>query len=363
MSQTLRRTRLPEVLRPREPEPAEPLEGKNEEISADTAPDAPVPPPVTNVVQGAEPRAAEPAAPPTLTLTRAPLAPPQPPGAGEPVEATRPAAKVPPRQNITQFPQRRPPPTAHPGSLAKPMDTAPARTIGPNPPQHDAPRPGTLRISSNRPSTKRIDKTNARAARRHSIFVALMKGLLPGLVIGLAGVFFFYSYDFKPVALPDNVNFDPGEVSIGTDGIRMVAPKLTGVDNNQQTFEIKADEAIQDRADPTKVTLVGIDARVNLKDGGTIGFSAQKGVYNTDLNQIWLSESLEIRSSEGYVAQLSEAQVDFKNGQMVSNSPVLIFTNDGVINASGVQVLDGGNKVIFSGRVTLSLNGSVGETQ
>lgn len=214
-----------------------------------------------------------------------------------------------------------------------------------------------------RPPATRIDKTNARAARRHSVFVALMKGLLPGLVLGLAAIFFFFSYDFQPVSLPGNVKFDPGKVSVGTEGIRMVAPKLTGVDDKQQTFEIKADEAIQDRADPAKVTLAGIDARINLADGGTIGFSAQKGVYNTDLNQIWLSEELEVRSSEGYVAQLSEAQVDFKNGLMVSNSPVLIFTNDGVIKASGIQVLDGGKKVIFSGRVNLNLNGSAGETQ
>ena len=109
--------------------------------------------------------------------------------------------------------------------------------------------------------------------------------------------------------------------------------------------------------------LDGIDARINLTDGGTIGFSAQNGRYNTDLNQIWLSKNIEVRSSEGYVAQLDEAQVDFKNGLMVSNSPVLIFTDSGVINASGVRVLDGGEKVVFSGRVVLNLNGSGGATQ
>lgn len=208
-----------------------------------------------------------------------------------------------------------------------------------------------------------IDRRHAKAARRHSIFVAMMKGLLPSLVLGLVGVFFFYSYDFRPDILPDNVNFDPGEVSLSTDGIKMVAPKLTGVDEKQQTFEVKADAAIQDRQDPAKVTLEGIDARINLKEGGTVGISAQNGIYNTDLNQIWLRDDLEIRSSEGYVAQLSEAQVDFKNGLMVSNKPVLIFTNNGVINASGVQVLDGGEKVKFSGPVVLNLNANTGDSE
>ena len=211
------------------------------------------------------------------------------------------------------------------------------------------------------PEEGRSHQRHAKAARRNSIFVAMMKGLLPSLVIGLVGVFFFYSYDFRPDILPDNVEFDPGELSISTDGIKMVAPKLTGVDEKQQTFEVKADAAIQDRQDPAKVTLEGIDARINLKEGGTVGISAQHGIYNTDLNQIWLKDELEIRSSEGYVAQLSEAQVDFKNGLMVSNLPVLIFTNSGVISASAVQVLEGGEKVKFSGPVVLNLNATTEE--
>ena len=329
-SQTLRHRQLPEVLRP-------PIEAAGE-----TAPAAsvPVPPGAATAVHGKRSDAER-----VLTENTGPANPAQPRAAAPPPKNQPPEGSAPP--GTPQLQSNRP--VSERGGNILPQ----RRPVAPQPRTSVTTPPGTTRI----------DKTNARAARRHSVFVALMKGLLPGLVIGLAGVFFFYTYDFRPVALPDNVEFDPGKVSVGAEGIRMVAPKLTGVDENQQTFEIKADEAIQDRADPAKVTLVGIDARVNLTDGGTIGFSAHKGVYNTDLNQIWLSESIEIRSSEGYVAQLSEAQVDFKNGLMVSNSPVLIFTNDGVINASGVQVLDGGKKVIFSGRVTLNLNGSAGETQ
>ncbi len=310
-SETLQHTQLPEILRPR----------GDAERGPEPGADMPAPPPNADAVRDPRPEAKPPAGP----------------------EQTTPDAGREPRPN--PVPDR---------AAARQADAS----VNPRPME-----PPRQRAGIRRPSTKRIDRTNARAARRHSVFVALMKGLLPSLVLGLIGVFFFYSYDFQPIALPGNVKFDPGKVSISTEGIRMVAPKLTGVDDKQQTFEIKADAAIQDRADPAKVTLEGIDARVNLADGGTIGFSAQKGVYNTDLNQIWLEDDLEIRSSEGYVAQLSEAQVDFKNGLMVSNNPVLIFTNDGVISAKGIQVLDGGNKVIFTGGVTLNLNGSAGETQ
>lgn len=235
----------------------------------------------------------------------------------------------------------------------------------PAPQQPVAPQSAPVPSTDGSDASRRggINTGNARAARRHSIFVSLMKGLLPVTALGLVGVFVFYSIDFRKSILPENVEFDPGNVSVESDGVRMVAPRLTGVDDRQQTFEVTAAEAVQSRADLAEVTLQGIDARVNLIEGGIIGFSADHGRYNSDLSQIWLRDNLEVRSSEGYVARLSEAQVDFKNGLMVTNNPVHIFTDRGEIRSQAMQVFDGGDRIRFLGGVTVDLKARDGTSQ
>lgn len=195
---------------------------------------------------------------------------------------------------------------------------------------------------------------HARAARRHSIFVALMKGLLPSLVIGLVVVYFVYAGQLSP-DLPAGVAFDPGSVSVSTDGIRMTNPKLSGVDESNQAFQVNARSAMQSRDDPAQVSLEGIEARLNLNDGGWVSMESAKGTFNTDKSQLQLNDNIEVKSSQGYVVKLNDAFIDAKKGTLVTNNPVLVITKSGIINANALTVLEKGKRAIFSNRVGMTI--------
>ncbi|MHA1522775.1 MAG: LPS export ABC transporter periplasmic protein LptC [Alphaproteobacteria bacterium] len=197
-------------------------------------------------------------------------------------------------------------------------------------------------------------RSHARAARRHSIFVAIMKGLLPSLVVGLIVVYFIYAGQFSP-DLPEGVAFDPGEISVSTDGIRMTNPKLSGVDEKNQPFQVNASSAVQSRENPALVMLEGIDAKLNLVDGGWVSLQSAQGSFDTDKSQLQLANNIEIKSSQGYVVKLNDAFVDAKKGSLVTNNPVLVITSSGVINANALTVLEKGKRVIFSNRVNMTI--------
>lgn len=195
---------------------------------------------------------------------------------------------------------------------------------------------------------------HTRAARRHSIFVAIMKGLLPSLVVGMIVVYFVYAGQLSP-ELPAGVDFDPGSISIDTDGIRMTRPSLNGVDDKNQPFQVNAASALQDRDNPALVSLEGITAKLTLNDGGWISLESAQGRFDTDKSQLQLTENIEVNSSQGYVVKLNDAFVDAKKGSLTTSNPVLVISKSGIINANAMTVLEKGKRVIFSNRVAMTI--------
>lgn len=201
-----------------------------------------------------------------------------------------------------------------------------------------------------------IARSGAARARRHSVFVALMKGLLPGLAVCMLIVFVFYSEGGFAPSLPDDVTFDPGDLGITGSGIRMVSPKLSGLDENGQRFEVSAASAMQSVDNPAMVTLDGIKASMALKDGGWVRVEARGGRFDSDANMLTLTDDIEVSMSSGYVARLNGAEVDFNKGTLVSDNPVLVFTDAGIISANAVQILEKGKRVRFVNRASMTIN-------
>lgn len=209
--------------------------------------------------------------------------------------------------------------------------------------------------------TARNHHVQARAAQRHSLFVALMKGLLPSLAVGLVIVFVFYSRGGFAPDLPDDLDFDPGQIDVASDGIRMVNPKLSGTDDRNQRFEVSAASATQDRNNPALVTLDQINAEMQLADGGWVRVDARGGTFDSDRSLLTLEQQIEVTMSSGYVARLDGASVDFEKGTLVTANPVLVFMNAGIITGNAMEILDRGKFVRFTNRASMTINGNVAE--
>jgi lipopolysaccharide export system protein LptC len=62
-----------------------------------------------------------------------------------------------------------------------------------------------------------------------------------------------------------------------------------------------------------------------------------------------LRENIELTSSTGYEGHLTEAVIDVRKGNVVSDKPVSVKMLDGFLNAKRLDIVDRGSVVRFSG--------------
>jgi lipopolysaccharide export system protein LptC len=206
----------------------------------------------------------------------------------------------------------------------------------------------------------RADSERAfRAARRHSRMVRILRVVLPLAVVVGIGATMLISW-FNPMrmiaALP--VNIDDMVVS-GTK-ITMEQPRLTGFTKDQRVYEFTAKAAAQDLTKPNIVELKDIQAKVEMQDRSTMLMTASNGIYDTKSEMLKLENNIVLSSTNGNKGRLSEALVDVKKGNVISDKPVELEMLQGVLNANRLEIVDSGALVRFHGGVSLTtmLNGS-----
>ena len=97
----------------------------------------------------------------------------------------------------------------------------------------------------------------------------------------------------------------------------MVNPHLQGVDNNDQTYNINAKSATQDKTE--RMMMRDINADIKLKDGGWVSLKADDGLIDRSKNILDLNGNITIINNEGYELNTSEAHADVKNHSIYGN--------------------------------------------
>ncbi len=197
-----------------------------------------------------------------------------------------------------------------------------------------------------------------RAARRHSRWVRWMRVGIPIGVVGGLLIITLITY-FNPArmlpALP--VNLDKLVVS-GTK-ITMEKPRLTGFTKDQRPYEFTAEAAAQDLKKPDMVELQNINAKVQMEDKGIMRMTAISGVYDTKKESLKLEQQIHLSSDNGYKGRLTEAVVDVRSGDVVSEKPVELEMLQGILNANRMNITNSGDVIRFENGVnmTVMLNG------
>ena len=113
--------------------------------------------------------------------------------------------------------------------------------------------------------------------------------------------------------------------------------------------------AAQDVTKPDIVELHNIRAKMQLQDNGTIQLTAATGIYDTKAETLKLLQDILLTSSAGYECRLSEALIDTRKGNVVSQHPVEVKMLQGTLNANRLEVVDSGDLVRFGGGVDMML--------
>jgi lipopolysaccharide export system protein LptC len=194
-----------------------------------------------------------------------------------------------------------------------------------------------------------------RGAARHSRRVRLLRVLIPVFVVVALAVIALASW-LNPLRLLSDLPIDIGRLVVSGTKITMEAPRLAGYTRDQRAYELSARAAAQDITKPDLVELRDIRAKLDMQDKSMMEMTAVTGTYDAKSEMLTLGQNILLSSSTGYEGRLSEAIIDIRKGNIVSDKPVEVKMLQGTLNANRLEVKDAGDVVRFDGGVNMIMN-------
>jgi len=191
------------------------------------------------------------------------------------------------------------------------------------------------------------------SARRYSVFVKFMKGVLPLAALGLGVVVLVYVLQPREAGRMAMTFERLGRVQ---GDLTMVKPRLSGVSDDGMPYVITAAKAMQEAPASDMVRLDDIVADFNLKDSTALHLVAANGVVNTKSHVLQLSGGIRVVSQDGYEARMPSAAADLKAGTVHGENGIAAHGNMGQITAQRFALDRTTKQLRFFGNVHTLLN-------
>ncbi len=139
---------------------------------------------------------------------------------------------------------------------------------------------------------------------------------------------------------------------------QVLNPRLSGVDEDGQPFEITADigtAAIGETGDEIYY-LTQPRADLSLNGGSWVALNAADGIYEPVAAVLLLKDGVSLFHDSGVEFQTEEARILMGERTAEGDLPVHGFGDFGEINSEGFRILDQGERVVFLGKSSLLLN-------
>lgn len=203
-------------------------------------------------------------------------------------------------------------------------------------------------------TTGRGDSERAfKAARRHSRMVRILRVAVPASV-GLVVVIVALVTYFNPLRMLARLPINIDNLVVSGTKVTMEQPHLSGFTSDARAYELTADTAAQDMTKPDMVELRNIRAKVQMQDKSMMELTAISGLYDSKGETLRLDRDIRLNTS-GYRARLSEAMIDIRKGNVVSEHPVDVKMLQGTLNANRLDIIDSGDVVRFHGGVVMDM--------
>ena len=192
------------------------------------------------------------------------------------------------------------------------------------------------------------------AARRHSRMIRILRIAVPASVaVGLI-VITLVTY-LNPLRMLAKLPINLDNLVVSGTKVTMEAPRLTGFTHDARAYELTADTAAQDMTKPDIVELRNLRAKVQMQDNSSMEMTALSGIYDAKGETLKLDKNILLNSSTGYQGRLSEATIDIRKGNVVSEHPVEVKMLQGTLNANRLDIVDSGDLVRFHGGVVMDM--------
>jgi lipopolysaccharide export system protein LptC len=185
----------------------------------------------------------------------------------------------------------------------------------------------------------------------HSHFVTLLKLVLPSVAVGLVAMILLW-----PQLNPIDPRFRLKPVAVGIEdleNLRMISPRYTGSDSQNQPYTVTADQALQLSGDSNVTDLVKPKGDMTLKDGTWLALSADTGVYRKKDELLDLEGNVSLFHDRGYEIVTSKARIDLRGKNADGNEPVVGQGPDTELHGEGFRVRNGGQTILTTGQSRL----------
>jgi lipopolysaccharide export system protein LptC len=136
---------------------------------------------------------------------------------------------------------------------------------------------------------------------------------------------------------------------------QIISARFTGTDSENRPYSVTADTASQNNKAPDMVDLAFPKADITLKSGAWLALSAETGTFNRKLQVLNLKGEVNLFHDMGYELRTAAADIFMKQGIASGNKPVYGQGPIGTVQSAGFQILDGGKRVLFTGKSRLIL--------
>ncbi len=205
-----------------------------------------------------------------------------------------------------------------------------------------------------------IDRTY-QAALRHSSRVRLLR---IGVPVAIAAILLVVAIaDYIPTLHDIRLPGELGKLVIKGTKITMQEPKIAGFTSDGRPYVFTAESAAQDIGNPDVLELQQIHTTIEMADKSTVEMTAPRGTYDLKGELLTLNDDIVLVSSTGYAARLTQAVIDTRKGNVVSQQPVKVKLLNGSLNAKGLEAVDNGALLRFSGGVSMTINQASKETK
>lgn len=203
-----------------------------------------------------------------------------------------------------------------------------------------------------------LDRAHARGrrleqirARRHTRRVKRLRVLVPAA--GAVLVALLVGAAVLPKLLPLSAL---SGLRLTADGLVMNAPRLSGHLGEGRRYEVVATRAVQSLVDPSRLSLEGLDADLDMGRGQRVTIFGARAAYDTDTEILELSDGVAIASSDGNEMRLAGATVFLREGRVEGEGGIEITSPRGHIRAGAVDITGGGSLIRLSDGVSITIH-------
>ena len=188
-----------------------------------------------------------------------------------------------------------------------------------------------------------------RAARAHSSRVRLLRiSIIGGCVLAVVSLVGRAFYD--PFAkAPDNMSL--ASATLNGTRVTMEQPKLNGYRRDGRPYDVRATSGVQDIRQPNIIELSDLEAKFETSARTVVRVAARRGIYDSGKDSIHMMDDIRVINAQNYDIRMQDADVDFKNGNIVSREPVSVVMTSATITAKSLNVIENGERIVFEGDV------------